>query len=167
MGEAKNIYFTCLKANFQKDFVPLYPTTRLIQDAERSRRIRRPLHSQKMLRFQQDHRSRRSCIRADQHRYGGREDGPNDGREQDVRRLRQFVAWARVTTVSSASPRKTAFFHPTFEENSPDQECLTLSIRYLRSELSRCFSLKSFRIFSLQNVRFLVKHNLVSYFFSR
>merc|ERR1712189_54546 len=79
MGEAKNIYFTCLKANFQKDFVSLYPTTKLIQDAERSRRIRRPLHSQKMLRFQQDHRSRRSCIRADQHRYGGRKDGPNDG----------------------------------------------------------------------------------------
>merc|ERR1712243_294074 len=29
MGEAKNIYFTCLKADFQRDF-SLYPTTRLI-----------------------------------------------------------------------------------------------------------------------------------------
>merc|ERR1712133_304794 len=60
MGEAKNIYFTCLKADFQRDFLTLSNDQTHIQDAERSRRIRRPVHSQKVFRFQQDHRSRRS-----------------------------------------------------------------------------------------------------------
>merc|ERR1712126_242331 len=93
MGEAKNIYFICLKLLF---LGPIFRKTlsHFIQRLDSFKMQNEAGEYVDLYIPRKCSASNRiigagSCIRADQYRYGGRKNGPNDGREQDVRHLRQ------------------------------------------------------------------------------